>query len=153
MLESQGTGREVHSSDRVGIYDRKSKVEGKDFWRTFLEGVWFCRGRPGRPGWGTRARKKYGRYRICDERFCSYWFPGLVELIFLDGFDREWVVRGKSFGNAFDYMEANPPAVRAARRGNGIHKRSSKSSVKISMRNLVDQGVLAKRAGTLSQSD
>jgi len=26
------------------------------------------------------------RYRICDERFYSYWVPGLVELIFPDWF-------------------------------------------------------------------
>jgi len=38
--------------------------------------------RPGRPGWGKHARKKYGRYRICDERFYSYGVAGLVELIF-----------------------------------------------------------------------
>jgi len=37
-------------------------------------------------GWGKRAGKKYGKYRICDERFYSYWFPGLVELIFPDWF-------------------------------------------------------------------
>jgi hypothetical protein len=28
--------------------------------------------------------KKSGRYKICDERFSSYWVPGLVELIFTD---------------------------------------------------------------------
>jgi hypothetical protein len=35
-----------------------------------------------RPHWGNYARKKYGKYKICDERFYSYWVPGLVELIF-----------------------------------------------------------------------
>jgi hypothetical protein len=29
MLESRGTGREVDSSDRVGIFDRQLKVERK----------------------------------------------------------------------------------------------------------------------------
>src|SRR6202795_4366530 len=35
-----------------------------------------------RPHWGNHARKKYGKYKICDERFYSYWVPGLVDLIF-----------------------------------------------------------------------
>src|ERR1700730_6875949 len=39
-----------------------------------------------RPDWGNHARKKYGKYKICDERFYSYWVPGLVELIFPDWF-------------------------------------------------------------------
>ena len=39
-----------------------------------------------RPDWGTYARKKYGKYKICDEQFYSYWVPGLVELIFPDWF-------------------------------------------------------------------
>jgi NAD(P)-dependent dehydrogenase (short-subunit alcohol dehydrogenase family) len=39
-----------------------------------------------RPHWGNFARKKYGNYKICDERFYSYWVPGLVELIFPDWF-------------------------------------------------------------------
>jgi NAD(P)-dependent dehydrogenase (short-subunit alcohol dehydrogenase family) len=39
-----------------------------------------------RPHWGNHARKKYGNYKICDERFYSYWVPGLVELIFPDWF-------------------------------------------------------------------
>lgn len=38
------------------------------------------------PNWGTYARKKYGKYKICDERFYSYWVPGLIELIFPDWF-------------------------------------------------------------------
>lgn len=38
------------------------------------------------PHWGNYARKKYGRYKICDDRFYSYWVPGLVELIFPDWF-------------------------------------------------------------------
>src|SRR3984893_12617422 len=38
------------------------------------------------PHWGNHARKKYGKYKICDERFYSYWIPGLVELIFPDWF-------------------------------------------------------------------
>jgi NAD(P)-dependent dehydrogenase (short-subunit alcohol dehydrogenase family) len=38
------------------------------------------------PHWGNYARKKYGNYKICDERFYSYWVPGLVELIFPDWF-------------------------------------------------------------------
>jgi len=39
-----------------------------------------------RPHWGNYARKKYAKYKICDERFYSYWVPGLVELIFPDWF-------------------------------------------------------------------
>ena len=39
-----------------------------------------------RPHWGNYARKKYGKYKVCDERFYSYWVPGLVELIFPDWF-------------------------------------------------------------------
>jgi NAD(P)-dependent dehydrogenase (short-subunit alcohol dehydrogenase family) len=35
-----------------------------------------------RPHWGDYARKKYGNYKICDERFYSYWVPGLVEMMF-----------------------------------------------------------------------
>jgi NAD(P)-dependent dehydrogenase (short-subunit alcohol dehydrogenase family) len=38
------------------------------------------------PHWGNYARKKYGKYKICDERFYSYWAPGLIELIFPDWF-------------------------------------------------------------------
>jgi NAD(P)-dependent dehydrogenase (short-subunit alcohol dehydrogenase family) len=38
------------------------------------------------PHWGNYARKKYGKYKICDERFYSYWVPGLVEMIFPDWF-------------------------------------------------------------------
>jgi NAD(P)-dependent dehydrogenase (short-subunit alcohol dehydrogenase family) len=39
-----------------------------------------------RPHWGNYARKRYGKYKICDEHFYSYWVPGLVELIFPDWF-------------------------------------------------------------------
>jgi len=38
------------------------------------------------PHWGNYARKKYGRYKICDDKFYSYWAPGLIELIFPDWF-------------------------------------------------------------------
>ena len=38
------------------------------------------------PHWGNYARKKYGKYKICDDNFYSYWVPGLVELIFPDWF-------------------------------------------------------------------
>jgi len=38
------------------------------------------------PHWGNYARKKYGKYKICDDQFYSYWVPGLVELIFPDWF-------------------------------------------------------------------
>lgn len=38
------------------------------------------------PHWGNHATKKYGKYKICDDRFYSYWVPGLVELIFPDWF-------------------------------------------------------------------
>jgi len=40
--------------------------------------------RPG--GEGKHARKEYGKYKICDERFYFYWVPGLVELILPDWF-------------------------------------------------------------------
>ena len=38
------------------------------------------------PHWGDHARNKYGKYKICDEKFYSYWAPGLIELIFPDWF-------------------------------------------------------------------
>jgi NAD(P)-dependent dehydrogenase (short-subunit alcohol dehydrogenase family) len=38
------------------------------------------------PHWGNHVKKKYGKYKICDEQFYSYWVPGLVELIFPDWF-------------------------------------------------------------------
>jgi NAD(P)-dependent dehydrogenase (short-subunit alcohol dehydrogenase family) len=39
-----------------------------------------------RPDWGGHARKKYGKYKICDDQFYSYWTPGLIDLIFPDWF-------------------------------------------------------------------
>jgi NAD(P)-dependent dehydrogenase (short-subunit alcohol dehydrogenase family) len=39
-----------------------------------------------RPHWGNYARKKYGKYKICDDKFYSYWTPGLIDLIFPDWF-------------------------------------------------------------------
>jgi NAD(P)-dependent dehydrogenase (short-subunit alcohol dehydrogenase family) len=39
-----------------------------------------------RPHWGDYARKKYGKYKICDDEFYSYWTPGLIELVFPDWF-------------------------------------------------------------------
>ena len=39
-----------------------------------------------RPHWGNYARRRYGRYKICDERFYSYWAPGLIDLVFPDWF-------------------------------------------------------------------
>jgi NAD(P)-dependent dehydrogenase (short-subunit alcohol dehydrogenase family) len=38
------------------------------------------------PHWGNHAKKKYGEYKICDDKFYSYWVPGLIELIFPDWF-------------------------------------------------------------------
>jgi NAD(P)-dependent dehydrogenase (short-subunit alcohol dehydrogenase family) len=38
------------------------------------------------PDWGAHAREKYGKYKICDEEFYSYWAPGLIDLIFPDWF-------------------------------------------------------------------
>ncbi len=38
------------------------------------------------PHWGNFARRKYGKYKICDEKFYSYWVPGLIELAFPDWF-------------------------------------------------------------------
>jgi NAD(P)-dependent dehydrogenase (short-subunit alcohol dehydrogenase family) len=50
----------------------------RDYGFTDLDGT--------QPHWGNYARKKYGKYKICDEQFYSYWVPGLVELIFPDWF-------------------------------------------------------------------
>ena len=38
------------------------------------------------PHWGNYARKKYGTYKICDDKFYSYWEPGLIDLAFPDWF-------------------------------------------------------------------
>src|SRR5271166_3219874 len=38
------------------------------------------------PHWGNYARQKYGKYKICDDKFYSYWVPGLIELVFPDWF-------------------------------------------------------------------
>jgi len=38
------------------------------------------------PHWGNYARKKYGCYKICDDKFYSYWVSGLIELAFPDWF-------------------------------------------------------------------
>jgi len=38
------------------------------------------------PHWGNYARNKYGKYKVCDEKFYSYWVPGLIELAFPDWF-------------------------------------------------------------------
>jgi hypothetical protein len=37
-----------------------------------------------RPDWGKFATRKYGKYKICDEKFYSYWTPGLIDLVFPD---------------------------------------------------------------------
>lgn len=55
-----------------------SWVLAKEYGFTDLDGT--------QPHWGNHARKKYGNYKICDEKFYSYWVPGLVELIFPDWF-------------------------------------------------------------------
>ncbi|HEY1272324.1 MAG TPA: SDR family oxidoreductase [Terriglobales bacterium] len=39
-----------------------------------------------RPDWGKYARRKYGPYKICDERFYSYCVPGLIDRMFPDWF-------------------------------------------------------------------
>jgi NAD(P)-dependent dehydrogenase (short-subunit alcohol dehydrogenase family) len=39
-----------------------------------------------RPDWGRYATKKYGKYKICDDRFYAYWTPGLIDLVFPDWF-------------------------------------------------------------------
>ena len=39
-----------------------------------------------RPDWGGYATKTYGKYKICDDQFYSYWFSGLIERIFPDWF-------------------------------------------------------------------
>jgi NAD(P)-dependent dehydrogenase (short-subunit alcohol dehydrogenase family) len=38
------------------------------------------------PHWGYYARKRYGKYKICDDTFYSYWTPGLIDLVFPDWF-------------------------------------------------------------------
>lgn len=38
------------------------------------------------PHWGDYARKRYGKYKICDDKFYSYWVPGLIDLVFPDWF-------------------------------------------------------------------
>jgi NAD(P)-dependent dehydrogenase (short-subunit alcohol dehydrogenase family) len=38
------------------------------------------------PHWGNYATRKYGKYKICDEKFYSYWTPGLIELVFPEWF-------------------------------------------------------------------
>jgi NAD(P)-dependent dehydrogenase (short-subunit alcohol dehydrogenase family) len=37
-----------------------------------------------RPDWGRHATQKYGKYKICDEKFYTYWTPGLIDLVFPD---------------------------------------------------------------------
>lgn len=39
-----------------------------------------------RPDWGKFATNKYGKYKICDDKFYSYWTPGLIDLVFPDWF-------------------------------------------------------------------
>jgi NAD(P)-dependent dehydrogenase (short-subunit alcohol dehydrogenase family) len=39
-----------------------------------------------RPDWGAYAAKRYGKFKICDQRFYSYWEPGLIDMIFPDWF-------------------------------------------------------------------
>jgi NAD(P)-dependent dehydrogenase (short-subunit alcohol dehydrogenase family) len=39
-----------------------------------------------RPDWGRYAAKKYGKFKICDDRFYSYWTPGLIDAVFPDWF-------------------------------------------------------------------
>jgi NAD(P)-dependent dehydrogenase (short-subunit alcohol dehydrogenase family) len=39
-----------------------------------------------RPDWGRHAAKKYGKFKICDDRFYSYWTPGLIDAVFPDWF-------------------------------------------------------------------
>ena len=37
-----------------------------------------------RPDWGRYASKKYGKFKICDDRFYSYWTPGFIDVLFPD---------------------------------------------------------------------
>lgn len=37
-----------------------------------------------RPDWGRHAARKYGKFKICDERFYSYWTPGFIDVLFPD---------------------------------------------------------------------
>src|SRR5229473_2443810 len=61
--------------------------EAREYGFTDLDGT--------RPHWGNHARNMTGKYKICgrcgkqrqeDERFYSYWVPGLIELISPDWF-------------------------------------------------------------------
>ena len=40
----------------------------------------------GRPDWVRYAMKKYGKYKICDEKFYGYWEDGLIDRLFPDWF-------------------------------------------------------------------
>jgi NAD(P)-dependent dehydrogenase (short-subunit alcohol dehydrogenase family) len=37
-----------------------------------------------RPHWGRHFRRKYGKYKRCDEAFYRYWFGGPMEMVFPD---------------------------------------------------------------------
>jgi NAD(P)-dependent dehydrogenase (short-subunit alcohol dehydrogenase family) len=39
-----------------------------------------------RPDWGKYATKTYGKYKICDDTFYSYWTPGLIDVAFPNWF-------------------------------------------------------------------
>ena len=39
-----------------------------------------------RPDWGAYAAKTYGKFKMCDEKFYSYWNNGLIDKIFPDWF-------------------------------------------------------------------
>jgi NAD(P)-dependent dehydrogenase (short-subunit alcohol dehydrogenase family) len=39
-----------------------------------------------RPDWGAYAAKTYGKFKICDEKFYSYWNNGIIEKLFPDWF-------------------------------------------------------------------
>jgi hypothetical protein len=55
--------------------------------KALKEIAWTENGRGVRPGGeGKHARKEYGKYKICDERFYSCWVPGFVGPIFSDWF-------------------------------------------------------------------
>jgi hypothetical protein len=59
-----------------------------------------------RPGKPARNRKKYGKCKISDERFYSYWVHGQVELISRISFGRKRAAQGRFSGNAFGYRKA-----------------------------------------------
>jgi hypothetical protein len=87
MRRANGASRpgEVNGPDPIWIFNRQSR-QGRDL-RLRVESKRVLKKGLGRkPRWDKHGRKKYGKYKIRDERFYSYWVHGLVELTFPDWF-------------------------------------------------------------------